>query len=76
MQRVAIARSLLNDPPVLLADEPTGNLDSRNADNIMNLLSELNDKGITIVIVTHNHDLVKNCSRHVFMEDGKLKHES
>ena len=76
MQRVAIARSLINDPPVLLADEPTGNLDSRNADNIMNLLSELNDKGITIVIVTHNHDLVKNCSRHVFMEDGKLKHES
>lgn len=76
MQRVAIARSLINDPPVLLADEPTGNLDSRNADIIMNLLGELNDKGITIVIVTHNYDLVKNCPRHVFMEDGKLKIES
>lgn len=76
MQRVAIARSLINDPPVLLADEPTGNLDSRNAEIIMNLLGELNDKGITIVIVTHNHELVKNCSKHIFMEDGKLKNNS
>ncbi len=76
MQRVAIARSLINDPPVLLADEPTGNLDSRNAETIMDLLGELNQKGITIVVVTHNHDLVKRCSRTVYMEDGKLKNDS
>ncbi len=76
MQRVAIARSLINNPPVLLADEPTGNLDSRNAETIMNILGELNGNGITIVVVTHNHDLVKRCSRTVYMEDGKLKNDS
>jgi putative ABC transport system ATP-binding protein len=73
MQRVAIARSMINDPPVLLADEPTGNLDSRNAEIIMNLLGELNDKGITIVLVTHNHDLVKKCSRRVFMRRWQVE---
>ena len=73
MQRVAIARSLINDPPVLLADEPTGNLDSKNADTIMTLFGELNTKGKTIVVVTHNHDLVKRCSRTVLMDDGELK---
>lgn len=73
MQRVAIARSLINNPPVLLADEPTGNLDSRNAETIMDLLGELNGRGITIVVVTHNHELVKRCSRSIIMEDGKLQ---
>jgi putative ABC transport system ATP-binding protein len=73
MQRVAIARSLINAPPVLLADEPTGNLDSRNAGTIMDLFDELNGQGITIVVVTHNHDLVKRCSRTMHIEDGVLK---
>jgi len=73
MQRVAIARSLINKPPILLADEPTGNLDSRNAGTIMSLFQELNNQSITIVVVTHNPDLVKCCARTVHIEDGKLK---
>lgn len=73
MQRVAIARSLINSPPVLLADEPTGNLDTKNASVIMNLFEELNKNGLTIVVVTHNNDLVKRCSRMVSIEDGKIK---
>jgi putative ABC transport system ATP-binding protein len=73
MQRVAIARSLINDPPILLADEPTGNLDSHNAETIMNLFEKLNNQGKTIVVVTHNRDLVKRCSRAVHIEDGNIK---
>ena len=73
MQRVAIARSLINDAPILLADEPTGNLDSHNAETIMSLFQTLNEKGKTIVVVTHNHDLVKRCSRAVQIEDGSIK---
>ncbi|MBN1129664.1 MAG: ABC transporter ATP-binding protein [Chitinispirillaceae bacterium] len=73
MQRVAIARSLINSPPILLADEPTGNLDSRNTEGIMSLFEKLNDDGITIVVVTHNPDLVKRCSRSVHIEDGIIK---
>jgi putative ABC transport system ATP-binding protein len=70
MQRVAIARGLINAPPILLADEPTGNLDSRNADTIISLFETLNRDGITVVLVTHNLDLVKRCSRTVHIEDG------
>ena len=73
MQRVAIARSLINSPPILLADEPTGNLDSRNADTIMDLFQDLNRQGVTVVVVTHNHDLVKRCSRTVLIEDGSIR---
>jgi putative ABC transport system ATP-binding protein len=72
MQRVAIARSLINSPPVLLADEPTGNLDSRNAETIMNLFETLNGDGVTIVVVTHNVDLAKRCHREVHIEDGRI----
>jgi putative ABC transport system ATP-binding protein len=72
MQRVAIARSLINNPPILLADEPTGNLDSRNAESIMSLFENLNADGITIVVVTHNPDLVKRCGRKVHIEDGRV----
>jgi putative ABC transport system ATP-binding protein len=72
MQRVAIARSLINSPPILLADEPTGNLDSRNADTIIELFETLNRDGMTVVLVTHNLDLVKRCGRTVHIEDGMV----
>lgn len=73
MQRVAIARSLINKPSLLLADEPTGNLDSKNAALIMDLFEKLNSNGLTIVVVTHNPDLVKRCRKVIQIEDGKLK---
>lgn len=71
-QRVAIARALANDPEVILADEPTGNLDSKNSDKIIKILHELNDKGYTILMVTHNEDLAENVDRIVRMKDGKI----
>lgn len=73
MQRVAIARSLINSPPIILADEPTGNLDSRNAEKIMALFEKLNSGGTTIVVVTHNPDIVKGSGRTVHIEDGQIK---
>lgn len=74
MQRVAIARSLINSPPIILADEPTGNLDSRNAGIIIKLFEQLNRDGVTIVMVTHNSDIVKQCGRTVEIEDGTIVH--
>ena len=71
-QRVAIARALINDPKVLLADEPTGNLDSRTSDAIMALLRQLNENGQTIVMVTHEPDIADNAQRQIFMRDGKI----
>ena len=73
MQRVAIARSLVNAPPILLADEPTGNLDSKNAGMIMDLFGQLNADGVTVVMVTHNSDIVKRCNRTVHIEDGVIE---
>jgi len=70
MQRTAIARALINEPPVVLADEPTGNLDSKNAEMIMGIFEQLNRDGVTIVLVTHNADIVKRCERTVHIEDG------
>jgi putative ABC transport system ATP-binding protein len=72
MQRVAIARSLINDPKLLLADEPTGNLDSKNAETIMSLFDQLHKSGITIVVITHNQSLAHRCNRIVSIEDGKI----
>jgi len=71
-QRVAIARSLINKPRVVLADEPTGNLDSRTSDAIMDLLKELNREGQTIVMVTHEAAIAENAQRQIFMSDGKI----
>ncbi len=72
MQRVAVARSLINEPPVILADEPTGNLDSRNSTAVMSLFETLNRQGIAVVLVTHNPDLAARCQKVVHLEDGKV----
>ena len=69
-ERVAIARAIVNKPPILLADEPTGNLDSKTADEIMNLLKELNKEGQTIIMVTHNPEACKHSSRTIMVKDG------
>jgi len=74
-QRVAIARSLVNDPVVILADEATGNLDSRTSYEIMSLFQELNDKGKTIVFVTHEQDIAKFTKRSVIFRDGHIIRE-
>jgi len=72
-QRVAIARSLVNDPTIILADEPTGNLDSRTSVEVMGIFQQLNDMGITVIIVTHEHDIADFTKRHVIFKDGKIK---
>ena len=69
-ERVAIARAIVNKPPILLADEPTGNLDSKTAEEIMNLLKELNREGQTIIMVTHNPEACKHSSRTIMVKDG------
>ena len=71
-QRVAIARAIVNKPSLLLADEPTGSLDTKTAGEIMQLFHKLNDKGMTIIIVTHDMDVANECSRIVKIENGKL----
>ena len=72
-QRVAIARSLVNLPAILLADEPTGNLDSRTSVEIMEIFQNLNDKGLTIVLVTHEHDIAQFAKRVLIFRDGKIR---
>ena len=69
-QRVAIARALANDPEVVLADEPTGNIDSKTGRDIINLLRELNKKGKTIIMITHDHNLAKVADRIELLKDG------
>src|SRR2546423_6647883 len=74
-QRVAIARALINDPAVLLADEPTGDLDSRTSVEVMEIFQSLNDKGITIVMVTHEVDIASYARRNIVMKDGLVRNE-
>jgi putative ABC transport system ATP-binding protein len=72
-QRVAIARALVNRPSILLADEPTGNLDSRTSVEIMAIFQNLNDQGLTIVLVTHEHDIAQFAKRVLVFRDGKIR---
>ena len=71
-QRVAIARALINEPEILLADEPTGNLDSRTSVEIMAIFQQLNERGITIIMVTHEQDIAAYARRNVMMRDGLI----
>ncbi|MBN1816168.1 MAG: ABC transporter ATP-binding protein [Sedimentisphaerales bacterium] len=73
MQRVAIARALANDPQILLADEPTGNLDTATGDQILHLLLDLNEKGKTIIMVTHEPDIAKWAPKRLHMRDGHIE---
>lgn len=74
-QRVAIARALVNNPDIILADEPTGNLDSRSEKDILNILTDLNKKGITIIMVTHNEKVARYAHRIVYFHDGEIVKE-
>ena len=72
-QRVAIARALVNKPSIILADEPTGNLDSKSGIEILNIFNQLHDKGNTIILVTHEEEVAKNAKRMILILDGKVK---
>ncbi|MBI5058600.1 ABC transporter ATP-binding protein [candidate division KSB1 bacterium] len=74
-QRVAIARALVNKPALLLADEPTGNLDTRTSEEIMTLLHDLNGAGMTIILITHEHDIGAHARRRITLRDGQIVHE-
>lgn len=71
-QRVCIARAIVNNPKILFADEPTGNLDSATGEKVIKLLFDLNKKGVTLIIVTHDEDLAKLCDRQIRISDGKI----
>jgi putative ABC transport system ATP-binding protein len=75
-QRVAIARALVNSPSILLADEPTGNLDSQTGNEIMALFDDLHQRGNTIVLVTHEHDIAEYAHRTIHLKDGLLAGDS
>jgi putative ABC transport system ATP-binding protein len=69
---VAIARALINDPAIILADEPTGNLDTRTSVEVMEIFQSLNDKGITIILITHETDIAAYAKRNIAVRDGKI----
>ena len=75
-QRVAIARAILGDPSIILADEPTGNLDSRSSDAIVELIQELNGAGVTLVVITHNPEIAEMFPRSVSIRDGQIEHDT
>ena len=71
-QRVAIARALVNSPSIVLADEPTGNLDSKTGEEIMGLFKNLHGQGNTIILVTHEHDIAQHAHRIIYFRDGRI----
>jgi putative ABC transport system ATP-binding protein len=73
MQRVAIGRALINDPRIILADEPTGNLDSHTAEQMYDIFEELMERGYTVIIVTHNTELAHRAHRIIHLRDGRLE---
>jgi putative ABC transport system ATP-binding protein len=75
-QRVAIARAIVLDPPLILADEPTGNLDTKTGKEIMEIFGSLNKKGTTIILVTHEHDIAKKCPRIIYTRDGVIEKDT
>ncbi|MCD6336934.1 MAG: macrolide ABC transporter ATP-binding protein [Candidatus Neomarinimicrobiota bacterium] len=75
-QRVAVARALVNNPSIILADEPTGNLDSKTSHDIMDLIDNLHKKGNTIILVTHEYDIAERASRVIHMLDGKIHEDN
>lgn len=75
-QRVAIARSMANDPEIILADEPTGNLDSKTGAFVMEFLQKLNQKGKTIILITHDLELIKFAKRIIYIKDGKVERDT
>lgn len=74
-QRVAIARAIVNNPKLLLADEPTGALDTKSGNQVMELFKELNDDGVTIVMITHEPDIARCAKRIMYIRDGELHGE-
>ena len=75
-QRVAVARALVGSPSIVLADEPTGNLDSKNSDAIVELIEEISASGVTIVVITHNREIADAFPRSVSLRDGRIEHDS
>jgi putative ABC transport system ATP-binding protein len=75
-QRVAIARALVHDPSFVLADEPTGNLDSQNTASLMELFVSLNDEGSTVILITHDPEVAEMCARQVTLRDGRIESDS
>jgi putative ABC transport system ATP-binding protein len=73
---VAIARALVTNPTIILADEPTGNLDSKTSVDIMELFTQLNEQGVTLIVVTHEPDIAAWCRRVIHMRDGKILDDS
>lgn len=71
-QRVAIARALMNNPNIILADEPTGNLDTKSGNDVMNILKNLNKEGKTIILITHEHDIAKQAKKIIHIRDGEI----
>ena len=75
-QRVAIARALVNNPSILLADEPTGNLDSQTSAEIMQVFEELHARGQTVILITHEHDIAQHAHRQIMLKDGCIEHDT